>query len=273
MAFRHPRPPEPQAPPPVVEARRISWRSRRREVLGAISLAVRPRDHVVLIGPNGAGKTTLLRLLAGLLQRGGGELYYGGIPYERFDRRQLARRIAYVPQIRPARIPLTARQVVEQGRYPHLRPGRRNLGRRDFEAIEGALRRVGLWELRDRSVERLSGGERQAVFIAAALAQEARVLILDEPTTHLDPRHQAEVTRILLGLKRDSETTVLAATHELRFAAQVADRVLALKAGTILRQGIPGEVLASAVLEEIFETPFETASAAPLPIPRVEAGR
>lgn len=255
---------------PILEGRGLSWRSQGKRVLGPVSLAVKPREHVVLIGPNGAGKTTLLRLLAGLLDPSEGNLSFSGTPFGELDRRQLARRIAYVPQIRPARIPLTVEQLVQQGRYPHLRPGRRNLLRQDFDAIEDALRRTGLGELRHRQVDRLSGGERQAVFIAAALAQQAGVLILDEPTTHLDPRHQAEVTRLLLRLKRETDTTVLAATHELRFAQAVADRTIAMKHGAILRAGPPEKVLRPEPLEEIFEIPFAPASSAGLPEPRLE---
>ncbi len=258
------------ATPAILEARQVSWHSRQRPVLGPVSLAIRPREHVVLIGPNGAGKTTLLRLLAGLLDRQHGDILFDGTSYEHLDRRQLARRIAYVPQIRPARIPLTVQQVVEQGRYPHLSSGRKSLRLRDFEAIEGALRRVGLWELRQRSVDRLSGGERQAVFIAAALAQEAGVLILDEPTTHLDPRHKAKVTNILLRLKRETDTTVVAATHELRFAAHVADRVIALEQGRLVHQGEPEEVLEPTILEKVFGIPFVVASPGALATPRVE---
>ncbi|MCB1036963.1 MAG: ABC transporter ATP-binding protein, partial [Acidobacteria bacterium] len=222
--------------------------------------------------PNGAGKTTFLRLLAGLLERDRGELLFDGVSFDRLDRRQLARRIAYVPQVRPARIPLTVQQVVEQGRYPHLSRRRMAPGPKDFEAVRWALERVGLDSLRHRPLDQLSGGERQAVFIAAALAQEARILILDEPTTHLDPKHQAQVTRILLGLKRETETTVISASHELHFAAAVADRIVAIKGGRTLCEGEPGLLLTPPRLLEVFETPFSAAPGTGVPWPDLGAG-
>jgi iron complex transport system ATP-binding protein len=221
----------------------------------------------MLVGPNGAGKTSLLRLVTALVQPAAGDLLLRGEPYGSCSRRQLARVIAYVPQIRPARVPLEVGEVVLQGRYPHRKPWQLAPSEQDFAAVDEALARVGIEHLRRRRLDRLSGGERQAAYIAAALAQEGELLVLDEPTTHLDPKHQREIAGLLLRLKAQGAPTVLAATHDLALASQVADRVLALRQGAILADGAPREMMKPSVLQELFDTPFELLRSGARPIP------
>lgn len=211
----------------------------------------------MIVGPNGAGKTTLLRLLTGLLRPRAGALAWRGQPYTDLSRRELARRIAYVPQIRPARVPLTVEEVVLLGRYPHLSALQWAPRASDFAAVDEALSRVGAGDLRRRRVDELSGGERQAVFIAAALAQEAELLILDEPTIHLDARHQSDLAGLLLRLAGESGRTVVLATHDLNLAGLLGDRLVALKGGRILAAGRPAEILRPDLLESLFRARFE----------------
>jgi ABC-type cobalamin/Fe3+-siderophores transport system ATPase subunit len=211
----------------------------------------------VIVGPNGAGKTTLLRLLTGLLRPRSGELAWRGRPYADLSRRELARRIAYVPQIRPARVPLTVEEVVLLGRYPHLSALQWAPRASDFAAVDEALSRVGAGDLRRRRVDELSGGERQTVFIAAALAQEAELLILDEPTIHLDARHQRDLAGLLLRLAGESGRTVVLATHDLNLAGLLGDRLVALAGGRILAAGSPAEILRPDLLESLFRARFE----------------
>jgi iron complex transport system ATP-binding protein len=210
-----------------------------------------------VVGPNGAGKTTLLRLLAGLLPPTEGEIEIGGRPFGELSRRRVARSIAYVPQIRPARVPLSVEQVVLLGRYPHLDRLQLAPSREDYRAVGRALEEVDIEAIRYRPLDELSGGERQAVYIAAALAQEAELLLLDEPTTHLDPRHQREIVELLHRLHGRGGRTVVAATHDLNLAAVTADRVLALRQGLALACGPPRDILDAGVLQELFEAPFE----------------
>jgi len=252
---------------PLVRASGVAWEHRGRRIVGPIDLDVGAGECLIVLGPNGAGKTTLLRLLSGLLAPSAGEVAWRGAPYRDLSRRQLARRMAYVPQIRPARVPLTVEEVVLLGRYPHL--GRLQLAPRpqDFAAVNAALAQVGIEELRRRPVDELSGGERQSVYIAAALAQEAEMLVLDEPTTHLDPRHQREVVSLLARIARGTARTVVAATHDLTFAALVADRLVALAAGRVAAIGTPAEILRPAVLEELFASRFRLVGDAARPIP------
>lgn len=242
---------------PLVEVRNLHWHAGSRRILGPVDLEVMRGESLVVVGPNGAGKTTLLRLLAGLLRPSRGERRYQGRPYTTLSRRELARRIAYVPQVRPQDVPLAVEDVVLQGRYPYLSPLQLAPTTRDFAAVAEALALVELSPLRRRLLHQLSGGERQAVYIAAALAQEAEILVLDEPTTHLDPRHQRETGALLLRLKREGRRTLVVATHDLDFASLVADRILALQAGRPMALGPPQAILTSNLLEDLFQAPFE----------------
>jgi iron complex transport system ATP-binding protein len=242
---------------PLVAARGLLWRAGGRAILGPLDLDVRGGECLAVVGPNGAGKTTLLRLLSGLLPPSAGTLAFAGQPFSRLSRRELARRIAYVPQIRPARVPLSVEEVVLLGRYPYLSPLQLAPRRADFAAVEEAMQRVGVVELRQRPVDELSGGERQAVFIAAALAQEARLLVLDEPTLHLDARHQQQLAALLLRVKDETARTVVLATHDLNLAALLGDRLLALAGGREVAIGPPAEILRPELLGQLFRARFE----------------
>jgi len=251
---------------PLLEARGLAWRADGRTILGPVDLAVERGESLVVVGPNGAGKTTLLRLLAGLLAPSAGERRFAGKPFAAYSRKGLARRIAYVPQLRPVRVPLSVEEVVLLGRYPHLGTFQVAPSRRDFEAVAEALAVVRIEALRERPVDELSGGERQAVYIAAALAQEAELLVLDEPTTHLDPRHQREIAALVPRLRREAGRTVLTATHDLNLASLIASRVVALREGSILAAGSPAELMEPATLAALFDAPFEIVRAGERPV-------
>jgi|SRR6185295_11894304 len=224
--------------------------------LGPLDLEVAAGECLALVGPNGAGKTTLLRCLAGLRTPSRGVVAHRGRNFAELSRRELARRIAYVPQVRPANVPLTVREAVELGRYPHLSPFQLAPSAADHRAVDHALAAAGIEAFAERPLDELSGGERQMAWIAAALAQEAEVLILDEPTTHLDPRHQRDVAGLLHRLHRENGATVLLATHDLDLAGLLGDRVLALRSGRIVSLGPPREVLAADSLAALFDAPF-----------------
>ena len=255
---------------PLVTARRLGWHAGGRRILGPLDLEIERGECLAVVGPNGAGKTTLLRLVTGLLAPSEGELLWDQTPYPALSRPALARRIAYVPQVRPARVPLTVEQLVLLGRYPYLRRWRLAPGAEDYAAVGRALDRVDASRLRKRRLVGLSGGELQTVYVAAALAQGAELLVLDEPTTHLDPRHQRDIAGLLARLA--GEHTVLTATHELNFASLVADRILGLRDGRPRALGPPAEVLEESVLKDLFEAPFETVRGGDRPVTMLELG-
>ncbi|MCP4200907.1 MAG: ABC transporter ATP-binding protein [bacterium] len=237
-------------------AGRVSFEVADRAILNDVEVSLREGESVAVVGTNGAGKTTLLRLLAKVLEPSRGGLTFRGTAYSELTSRQLAGSLAYVPQVRPARVPLTVRDVVLLGRYPHS--GRWSVGyeARDFEAAARALDVVGSSELADRPMSELSGGERQGVYIAAALAQETECLILDEPTTYLDPGHQRRIARLLHKLTHQEGRTLVFASHDLNLAYVLADRVVALSAGEVAAAGSTVEVLDMPLLEDLYGAPF-----------------
>lgn len=246
------------------------WTVAGHRILDHIDIEVSPGECLVIVGPNGAGKTTLLRLMAGLLRPSEGQLLWERKPYAELARKELARRIAYVPQSRPLQVPLTVEQLVLLGRYPYLSPFRWAPREADFVAVARAMEMAGVTDLRQRRLEELSGGERQSAYIAAALAQEAEVLILDEPTTHLDPRHQRQIASLVLKLNRQEGLAVVLATHDLNFAALLAHRIVALLEGEVVGDGPPGELLRPEKLTELFQAPFTVVREGARPVTLLE---
>ena len=223
---------------------------RGRPVLAGVSLELSPGELVAVVGPNGAGKTTLLRAISGALPPSAGAVYLDGKALGRLSPREVARRLAVVEQRPQVGFDFTVRELVELGRLPHLKfPDR--LTPRDEEAVEEALAAVGLSGLAGRRFSTLSGGEKQRVFLAIALAQEPQVLLLDEPTAHLDVRHQLELME-LVAERAQEGLAVLAAMHDLNLAAAFADRMILLVEGRVLAQGRPEEVLTRENLRAAF---------------------
>ena len=258
--------------PALLSARALSWAPGGQRVVGPLDLDIGPGEAWFLIGPNGAGKTSLLRLLAGLLKPATGEVRHRGAALSALPRREIARRIAYVPQLRPLSVPLDVETVVLSGRFPYFGPLQWSPSADDRDAVTRALDTVGLQNLRRRRVDQLSGGERQGVYIAAALAQDSEILLLDEPTTHLDPRHQRDVVRLLEKLHRDGKCGLIVATHDLGFAAMLADSVLALSGGRDFARGAADEILVPALLERLFEAPFSLVEAQGRSVPALILG-
>ena len=215
---------------------------RQRDVLDAVDLVIEPGERVALIGPNGAGKSTLLRVASGLLALARGDATLAGKPVATLERIEVARILAVVPQ--QATLPFATRveEVVGLGRLPHEHPLR---GARpsDRAAIAAAIERVGLGHLLGRDVRELSLGERQLVLIAMAVAQASPLLVLDEPTIHLDLRHQVGTMELLVDLNERDGTTVVAVLHDLGLAAHFFPRLVLLDRGRIVADGAPDEVL------------------------------
>lgn len=223
-------------------------------VLCGVSFSVAQGEYVSIIGPNGAGKTTLFRCLLGMYSYSGSALI-NGQECSVCDSRALARQVSYVPQTHDIEFPLSVYDFVMMGRYPYL-SALSPAQKRDEEAVERAMQITGTEQFRSRTLRTLSGGERQKVYIAAALAQETPIMLLDEPATFLDWRHQTEVMKLLKKINVECGATILAVNHDLNSAAHWSDRIVALKNGRTLFSGTPQEMIQPAPLEELFETAF-----------------
>jgi iron complex transport system ATP-binding protein len=235
----------------VISVAGLTVRYRNREALQDVSLAVEAGERVALVGPNGAGKTTLLRALAGLVRPVGGSIRLAGQPLDQLDRAAIARRIAVVPAAGALPFSLRVEELVGLGRIPH-EDALRGQGPADRAAVAAAIERVGIGHLVGRDARELSLGERQLVLVAMAVAQATPVLLLDEPTIHLDLRHQVEVMELLAELNTRDGTTIVAVLHDLRLAATYVPRVVLLDAGRLVADGPPGEVLAGDRIRAVF---------------------
>jgi cobalamin transport system ATP-binding protein len=257
---------------PLLELRNISVRRGGRAVLRDVSLAVAAGEFLAVVGPNGAGKSTLLLAALGLLPASGA-VSLEGRPLAALGARERAQRMAYVPQGDGRPIPFTVAEVVRLGRYPYW-DGFRAPGTADAAVCAEALALTDTAALAERPVAALSGGERQRVQIAAALAQEPRLLLLDEPTAFLDPRHQAETARLLRRLHRERGLALIMVTHDLNLAASCAGRVLAVRDGTVSFLGPPAALMRKDVLEPMYDAVFDFAEtpAGPRAFPRPLAG-
>jgi iron complex transport system ATP-binding protein len=221
-----------------------------RAVLNSVSLSLSSGHLVALVGPNGAGKTTLLRALAGLVPSEGA-VHVGGDALSSLALRERARRFAYLPQGHIVHWPLPARDIVALGRYPHGATDPARLTPKDIEAVLRAMQATDVVEFSDRRVTELSGGERSRVALARVLAVEAPVILADEPTASLDPRHQIDVMRNLRQAA-DRSALVIVVTHDLGLAARFADTVLVLSDGRLVSHGNPAEALSEQVMADVF---------------------
>jgi len=222
-----------------------------RAVLHACTLPIARGEVVAIVGPNGAGKSTLLRALAGLLRPSSGCVRLDGVDIATLARRELARRIAVVPQIFDTLFPFTVREVVALGRTARL-GAFGGASRGDVAAVDRAIADLDLADLASRRIDRLSGGERQRAVLAMALAQEADVLLLDEPTVHLDPAHQVAMLRLVRELACARGLAVAAVLHDLNLAAAMATRLAVLADGRIVCDAAPETVISADLVRDVF---------------------
>ncbi len=219
--------------------------------LEATSICARQRELVAILGPNASGKSTLLRLMAGVLPPLSGRVQLDGFEVSRLDPRSRAQRIALVQQESPLLFPVRVWEYVMQGRHPYGR-GLRFETPQDMEVVESALAQVGALHLKPRWMREISGGEKQRVVLARALAQQPLLLLLDEPTLHLDIGAQVDLLRQLRSLAETHRYTVVVVTHELNLAAEFADHVVLMHRGKSLRVGPPAQVYERGLLEQVF---------------------
>lgn len=243
----------------IISARDITVRLSGNEILRSVSLDIREGSCTAILGPNGAGKTTLLKCLNRLLEPESGTILLDGRPLSGYAQKEIAHRVAYVPQAGNTFFAFTVYEFVSMGRYPHLSPFS-TVSAEDKRVVDEVLEITGTEEFRDRRMETLSGGERQSVFIAAALAQGGNVLLMDEPTTYLDYKHQIDVLALVRRLNREQGLTIVLVTHDVNQAMDVCDHVVALKEGRKIYDGDATAFLGEDELMEVFDTSFRFTS-------------
>lgn len=235
-----------------LEVKDLSFSYGKRCVLKDVTFEVGTGEFVGVLGPNGSGKSTLLNCLSGLLVPDREKVRVCGKDVAVMGSNEMARLVAIVPQDSSMNFAFTVEDIVLMGRYSHISRFQFE-DARDYEVAEEAMRATGVWRLRGRLVTDLSGGERQRVIIARALAQEPKVLLLDEPTTHLDIRHQLEVLGLIKELNDERGLTVLSVFHDLNLAARFCDRLFLMDDGAIMAKGTPEEVLTDKNVERTFQ--------------------
>lgn len=252
-----------------IQARGLRLGYDRATAVYELDLEIEAGQIVSVVGPNGSGKSTLLKGLARVLRPKGGCVYLDGKELSRYPPRDLARRLAMLPQTPTAPPDITVEELVWRGRHPHL--GFFGIaGPADRQAVRWAVRETGLEDLLPRPLAALSGGERQRAWIALALAQQPRVFLLDEPTTYLDVGHQLEVLHLLQRLNRDYGLTMVLVLQDLNQAARFSHRVLVMKEGRLYADGPPEAVITPRVLRDVFRVEAEVlrpADGPPLVVP------
>ncbi|MGP8299732.1 ABC transporter ATP-binding protein [Streptomyces inhibens] len=232
-------------------ARGLTLAYEDRTVVDGLDLDVPHGAVTVVVGPNACGKSTLLRALGRLLGPRRGAVLLDGTDLARIPTKKIAQSLGLLPQTPVAPEAITVADLVARGRQPHQRWWQQ-WSQEDERAVTEAMARTDVAQLADRAVDELSGGQRQRVWIAMALAQETDLLLLDEPTTYLDIAHQVEVLDLIRQLNHDRGRTVVAVLHDLNQAARYADHLVAMKAGRIVAQGHPGEVVTAELVHEVF---------------------
>jgi iron complex transport system ATP-binding protein len=235
----------------AVDIKNISYYYGDNPVLKNLSFSVREGDFFIIIGPNGSGKTTLMNAVSGILNCQEGRVEIFGRSIQSYNRKDLAKTIAFVPQIFPVDFPFSVTEMVLMGRSPHL--GIFGLEKEeDIKLAKQAMNFTEVKHLAHRKLNQLSGGERQRVFIARAICQEPQVILLDEPTASLDLAHQVKIMDLMYRLKREKGMTIIMVSHDLNLAAMYGDRLLLLNRGQAVSLGLPQEVLTLQKLEATY---------------------
>jgi len=215
-------------------------------VLRGLSLQIKENEFVGIIGPNGSGKSTLLRTICGILQPWDGKILLQGVEISRLTKKEIARKIGYVPQSSSFAFPFTCEEIVLMGRYAY--DGHR---KRDYEVVNWAMELTDTLTLKRRKINELSGGELQRVIIARALAQEPKILLLDEPTVHLDINHRMEIFKLLWELKSHG-ITIITVLHDLNLASEYSKRVVVIKDGRVVYDGSPQDIIDKEIIKRTY---------------------
>lgn len=255
----------------VFEAREIEFGYRPQSpVLRGVSFAAKAGKFLCILGPNGSGKTTLLRCMLGQFRPSGGQLLLDGKELARHSRRELARLMSYVPQIPQSTFAFSVQELVLMGRFAHT--GVLGLaGEQDLAIARLAMQMTQTLEFADRTLEELSGGEAQCVMIARALAQQPSVMLLDEPTSHLDIKNQLMIYKMMQRLAHDWGMAVICVSHDINMAAHFADELLLMRLGKVLANGAPMDVIQQETLQRLYDVQIDLIATADDSVPLVRA--
>lgn len=235
----------------MIDVRSLFFRYRQDWVLQNISFTIEKGEFIGVIGPNGSGKSTLLKLLCRLLSPQKGEVLLDNGSLKEMKQREIAKKIAMVPQEAHSLFPFRVIEIVLMGRSPYL--GHLMFeGAKDLEIARRAMDWTETLSISERFIDELSGGERKRVFIARALAQVPEVILLDEPTANLDIHHQVDFLNLILSLNQEKGLTIIMASHDLNIASEYCDRLILLKGGKIYKMGPPQEVITRESIEEVY---------------------
>ena len=239
---------------PILTLKNVGYRYGPIQAIKGIDLQVYGGEILGILGPNGSGKSTLLKVMDGILVPQEGEILIEESPFATFGRSHLAREVAMVAQESHFRFSFSTLEVVLMGRFPHLKRLQFE-GRRDMEVAMGALNATHTLEFAERSIHELSGGEKQRVLIARALAQEPRVILLDEPTSFLDLKFKREIFQLISSLSLEKGLSVVVVSHDIDLTSQYCRRVIMLRDGSIYEMGEPDEVITAANIEAVYDCP------------------
>ena len=242
-------------PSAIIELNDFSYKIDGKTILKELCCTIYKGEHLSIIGPNGAGKTTLIKCIANILQDGSGTITLKGQLLNTYNPKALAKIISYVPQAEGANFPFTVSEFVLLSRYPHLNPFT-SPTKEDFKAVHQALKQTDTLDFEHRKMNTLSGGQKQRVLIAAALAQQAEIILLDEPTTFLDPKHQSDILHLLKSMHEQRDITIISVTHDINHAATLSNRILALKEGTLAFLGSIDACMTNETLQPIYDKEF-----------------
>ncbi len=239
---------------PILKLNNIGFKYEEKQILKDISLEVKAGEILGILGPNGSGKSTLLRVMDGILPPEKGEIFIKGKSYKSFSRNRLAREVAMVAQEQHFRFSFSCIEVVLMGRFPHLKRLQFE-NSNDLKIAADALKATHAFDFAERSIHDLSGGEKQRVLVARALAQEPRVILLDEPTSFLDLKFKREIFRLIASLSKEKGLGVAIVSHDIDLVSQYCSNIILLKNGTVYKTGDPDSVITAENIEDVYECP------------------
>ncbi|MDU1412954.1 MAG: ATP-binding cassette domain-containing protein [Clostridium sp.] len=237
----------------MIEVKNLVKKYGQKAVVNDVSLTIERGKITSFIGPNGAGKSTVLSMMSRIMKKDSGEVVIDGIELEKWNTRELAKKVSILKQANNINVRLTIREIVSFGRYPHCE-GR--LTKNDIEHIDKAIEYMQLKDIENRYLDELSGGQRQRAYIAMVIAQDTEYVFLDEPLNNLDMKHSVQMMKVLRNLVDDLGKTVVIVMHDINFASVYSDRIIILKDGKVAKEAVTKEVIQKGILEDIYEIKF-----------------